>query len=176
MAILRTSPKSHWQGHEVSGCNAPNLSRFSLGFFFANLVTTLESGCDRAPNDAITWLGTSWTTHLLPLWWANFEFWNARPGCLGHGHAKVQRLLAASALNDSENSETSLFVFVFAGGGGSHSFIHPVKFWKMLDSKMWTCSNMFRTHRCVFFAVASCTAQEQTCLWLYLFLGGYVRG
>ena len=47
--------------------------------------------------------------------------------------AKVQRLLAASALNDSE---TLLFVFVFAGGGGSHSFIHPVKFWKMLDSKM----------------------------------------
>lgn len=172
MAILRTSPKSHWQGHEVSGCNAPNLSRFSLGFFLPTWWP-LDSGCDRAPRDAITWLGTSRTTHLLPPWWANFEFWNAWPGCLGHGHAKVQRLSAASALN---NSEPSLFVFVFAGGGGSHSFIHPVKFWKMLDSKMWTCSNMFRTHRCVFLQwPVALPKNKHVCGSIYSW-GGYVRG
>lgn len=125
MAILR--PKSHWQGHEViwmqrsqfDGSCQSQMSRFSLGFFLATWWP-LDSACDRAPSDSITWLGTSWTTHLLPPWWANFEFWNARPGCLGH--AKVKGI---NAFNDSE---TSLFVFVLRGGGGSHSFIHPVKF------------------------------------------------
>lgn len=133
MAILRAHPNHIGKGMKLLGCSAPNL----MGLLpVANESTRL------------VW-------DFFPTWWPHGQLTLCRPdGRILNFETRDLDVKAMQRLKESTHLmtvETSLFVFVFAGGeGGSHSFIHPVQFWKILDSKMWTCSNIFGTHRYIF--------------------------
>ena len=133
-------------------CQSP-MSRFSLG----SVLTWW-------PLDSGWWPGTSWRNNMA--WYLT----DNSPFAALMGEFWILKRLTWMTVKHYSS------YFVFAGGGGSHSFIHPVKFWKMLDSKMWTCSNMFRTHRCVFLQwPVALPKNKHVCGSIYSW-GGYVRG